>query len=106
MSGLGAEKARGADQVLELRALGGGHVLGRRVAGEQGWHDEVDALVGALGGKDCRDEQLERVVMDEGAQLAGGARILISQTVGDLAGPGEGPPASSVRGAELGTSGS
>ena len=58
--GLGPEEPGGLDHRLELGAVGGGVVGGGAVRREQRRRDHVDPGVGALGGQDGRDQQLER----------------------------------------------
>ena len=73
--GLVAEEARGADglfQILQRRAR---EVHGPRVAGEQGRRDPIDALVGALGAEDGRDQELQRAVLSRAIIDQGAMRI-------------------------------
>src|SRR5205085_5796237 len=59
--GLVAEEARRVYVALELGRRRGGVVLRRAVLAEEVGGDEVDALVRALRGEDCGDEEFERV---------------------------------------------
>ena len=55
-----AEEPRRVDRLLERSLVGGGERRGVGIRGEQRRRHLVDALVGALGGEDRRDQQLER----------------------------------------------
>ena len=59
--GLRAEEPGRHDDRFHLGAIGARVVGGGRVLGEQHRGDHVHPLVGALGGQDRRDQQLERV---------------------------------------------
>ena len=61
--GFVAKETGGTDQFLQLRAVGGGHCFRRRETGEQGRRHLVDPLVGALGRKDRRHQQLKRALV-------------------------------------------
>ena len=62
-----AEKAGGANFGFQLSRIRIGEIFGRRIFLEQRARNLVDAHVGALRGKDRGDQQLEGVVVFEGA---------------------------------------
>jgi hypothetical protein len=57
--GFVAEKAGGADEILNVLLLGCGESLGVGVFAEEGGSHQVDADIGALRGQDGGDEELE-----------------------------------------------
>ena len=59
--GLGAKKPGGADETLQFRIGDFGKVVGRPASGKEGRGNLVDPLIGALGGEDRGDKQLQRV---------------------------------------------
>ena len=59
-AGLVPEEPGRADHRFQLRRLGAGERRGVGVAGEQPGRHQVHALVGALGGENGRDQELER----------------------------------------------
>ena len=81
--GLGAEEAGGADEVLQHGQGNFGKVPGRPAAGKEGGGDLIDPCIGALGGEDGGDEELERVGM---IQLAMGGGVGAFELGDDLAG--------------------
>ncbi len=66
-----AKEAGGFDGLFEFCEIGGRKILRAAIALEQFSCDEVDAIVGALGGEDRGDEQLERGVKVELAMRIG-----------------------------------
>jgi hypothetical protein len=64
--GLVAEEAGGLYELFDVFLGGFGEGLGRGVLFEEGGGDEVDADVGALGGEDGGDEELEGIFVVEG----------------------------------------
>lgn len=74
--GLGAEKPRGPNEILNPLAGSGREGARVRVGGEEGGRDLIDPDIGALRGENGCDEQLERVVEIE---LAARVGILISE---------------------------
>ena len=93
---LARKKPVGPDQLLQLLRVGGGHVLGRRVRGEERGRRLVDPQVGGLGGQDRGDQQLEGVLE---VQLGVGVRIDLGELAVDPAG------AADQRGPGLGAGG-
>jgi hypothetical protein len=67
-----AEETGGADFLFELTGVGVGEMFWRGIFFEERGRDLVDADVGALGGEDGGDEELEGVVVDE---FAGGGGV-------------------------------
>jgi hypothetical protein len=55
------EEPGGINDLLDVGRVRGGERLGIGVGAEELRRDLVDRFVGALGGQDCRDEQLERL---------------------------------------------
>jgi hypothetical protein len=82
-----AEEPRGADERLQLLRVGAREVLRRAEAREKLRGDTVDHGVGALGGEDGGDEQLEGVAV---AQGNAGLRVALGQ-------PGDDPPDAAPR---------
>lgn len=66
------KKAGGLDGFLEFGRGGAGVVCGGGVFGEERRGDLIDAFVGALGGKNGGDEELERIGM---VQFTMGVRV-------------------------------
>lgn len=58
-----AEKPRGANVIFELGGIRIGKILGRGIFREESLCDDIHALVRALRGKDCGDQQMKRAVV-------------------------------------------
>jgi hypothetical protein len=58
---LGAEKPGRANQALQLGGWNPGKVLGGAATGKESGRNLIDPLIGALGGQNGGDEELERV---------------------------------------------
>ena len=71
IAGLVAEKAGGADHVLQLGAVGLRERGGIGIAAEERRSDHVNALVGALGREDGGDQELQWIGEGEGAMRVG-----------------------------------
>ena len=71
IAGLVAEKAGGADHVLQLGAVGLRERGGIGITAEEGRSDHVDALVGTLGGQDGGDQELQWIGEGQGAMRVG-----------------------------------
>ena len=84
LRGLGPEEPRRMDHRLDLDRIGTGEGLRRRPSGKHRRRHAVDHLVGRLRRQDRGDEELERAVVVELAELDHGAGI--------LARPGAAPP--------------
>ncbi len=56
--GFGVRVGNALDVFIDFSLVGGCHRLGIGVCLEEGWCDEVDSLIGALGGEHYGDEQL------------------------------------------------
>ena len=65
--GFVAEETGGVDEGFEFCRYGVGEIVDGFVPGEEGRGDLVDSFVGALGAEDGGDEELERILMAEGA---------------------------------------
>ncbi len=65
--GFAAEKTGGLDDFFDVSLRSGGQGLDGGIFFEEDRGDHVDAHIGALGGEDGGDEQLERVLMVQGA---------------------------------------
>ena len=74
---LGAKETGWLDDHLDFGGIRGRQVESRRVAAEQLWGNEVDHLVGGLGGQDRRDQELKRGFEHE----LGDRRIRLSQAL-------------------------
>ncbi len=68
------EETRWPDEFFKFDGVGRGQRFGRRVAGEERRRGQVDPLVGALGGQDRGDKQLQRRLVVEGAVGVGVGR--------------------------------
>jgi hypothetical protein len=62
---LGTEESGRADRRHEIRGVGAGEGGRIRVAPKQTGSHLIDPGIGALGGQNCRDQELERVAMIE-----------------------------------------
>ena len=93
-AGLGPEEPGRADQFLELAGYGPGQGLGVGIGGEDGRRHQVHPGVGALRREDGGHQQLERVVVAQGAQLGRGPRVQPRPAGPRRGGPG--PSASSA----------
>lgn len=82
--GLIPKEAGGTDGFFEFLGLGFGKGVCVGEALKEVGSDEVDPAVGALGGEDGRDEQLQGGVVVEGAL---GLRIVLVEECADLEGP-------------------
>lgn len=84
IGGFGPEEAEGVDDVLDILLGSIGELLRRGVFFEEAGSDGVDAFVGALGGENGGDGQLEGVFVDQGAFRRG---IVPLERAGDLQRP-------------------
>lgn len=75
-------KPRRADEILQIGRVGPGHASRIGVFFEQRGRDHVHTHVGALRGENCRDEELERTVMNEFAVRVGVGPPQNTQDVG------------------------
>jgi hypothetical protein len=71
VGGFVAVEAGAAHQFFQFSTVGGGEGSSRWVAGEEGGGDFINEYVGALGGEDGGDEELEGGFMIEGAASIG-----------------------------------
>lgn len=81
-----AEETGAANILLELRGIGVGEMLRRRIFLEEAGSDLIDAGIGALGRKNGGDKQLESIVVMQRTLGRGIVAIEAGQNLPDAAG--------------------